>query len=88
MDFLIFTFPNCDKCEKMKNHLRNRGVEYQEFNLTRKESKIKIQEFLDIIKRDKTGAIILPTLIIQENGKVQKVVNSVEDLESWWASKE
>jgi len=72
----------------VETNLSNRGIEYQEYDLTKKESKMKIREFLGVIHRDQTGAIILPALIIQEKGQVQKVVNSVEDLESWWSSKD
>jgi glutaredoxin len=88
MEYLMFTYPNCPKCERLKEYLSTQGIAYEEFDLTRKESKLRIREFLHVLKRDDTGGIILPTLIIKEEEGIQAVINSREDFERWSQSKD
>jgi len=87
MEYLLFSYPNCAKCESLKDSLNSRGIAYEELDLTRKESKLRIREFLQVLKRDESGGIILPTLIIKENEGVKAVLNSREEFEQWWPSK-
>ena len=87
MEFLLFTYPNCPKCEELKKYLKETNFEGQECSLVLKESKIKIREFLKFIKRDDKGAIIIPTLIIQEDGQAVAVLNNREELENWLRSR-
>lgn len=63
-------------------------MEWEEYNLVQKESKLKIREFLGEIRRDDKGAIIIPTLVLQDEGDVQAVLNNRQELESWLKSKE
>jgi hypothetical protein len=58
-------------------------LEGQEYSLLMKESKLKIREFLNIIKRDDKGAIIIPTLLLQEEEGIAAVLNSRRELEEW-----
>ena len=63
--------------------------EGQEYNLVSKESKLKIRDFLSVLKRDdKGGAIIIPTLVLQKEGEVAAVINGRKELEDWLRSKE
>ncbi|MDH4197570.1 MAG: hypothetical protein OEW05_09205 [Candidatus Aminicenantes bacterium] len=87
MDFLLFTYPNCVKCDKMKQTLAQSQVPYQEFGLTLPQGKAKIREFLNHIKRDDKGAILLPTLIAHTQGIVRAVLTSAEEFETWWRSR-
>ena len=88
MDYFLFTYPNCSNCEELKNYLGESALEWEEYNLVQKESKLKIREFLDVIRRDDKGAIIIPTLVLQDKGEVQTVLNNRQELESWLKSKE
>lgn len=63
------------------------SLQGQEYNLTLKESKLKIREFLDSIKRDEKGAIIIPTMILEEEKKVVAVLNNSQELEDWLKSR-
>ncbi len=87
MDFLLFTYPSCDKCDKLKAALVEASTPYAEYSLTQGPGKAKIREFINVIKRDETGAIILPTLIGHTQGIVRTVLNSAEDFEQWLKSK-
>ena len=87
MEYFLFTYPNCTKCEEIKKYLGEADLEGQECNLVLKESKLKIREFLGCLKRDDKGAIIIPTLVLQENEEVVTVLNNSKELENWLRSK-
>jgi glutaredoxin len=87
MEYLMFTYPNCPNCDELKSYLAGTDLKGEECSLTIKESKLKIREFLNVIKRDEKGGIIIPVLIFQEEGQVAAVLNSREELESWLRSK-
>lgn len=83
MDFFLFTYPNCNKCEELKNYMKERSLPVEEFSLVQKESKLRIRNYLPRIKRDEKGSIIIPTLVLSENEEVMMVVNSLQELEEW-----
>ena len=87
MEYLFFTYPNCQKCDALKAHLQTTDLQGREFNLTQKESKLKIRDYLQILKRDDKGGIIIPTLILEEEGDVVSVFNDHEELSTWLRSK-
>ncbi len=88
MNYLLFTYPNCQRCEELKTYLAETELEGQEYSLLLKESKLRIREYLDSIKRDDKGAIIIPTLLLQDEGGVAAVVNNREELEEWLRSRD
>jgi glutaredoxin len=87
MDYLLFTYPNCLKCEALKKKLAEAGTAYAEYSLTQPPGKAKIREFINVIKRDETGAIKLPTLVAHTQGIVRAVLNTAEEFEAWSRSK-
>ncbi|MEE8605789.1 MAG: glutaredoxin domain-containing protein [Candidatus Aminicenantaceae bacterium] len=87
MEYFLFTYPNCEKCEAIKKVLAETELEGAEYNLSQKENKLKIREFLQILKRDEKGGIILPTLVLQEAGEVLAILNTQEELGDWLKSK-
>ena len=87
MDYLLFTYPNCKDCADLKKYLAENGLEAQEYSLVQKESKLKIRDFLGSIKRDDKGAIIIPTLVIQDDTGVAAVLNNRKELEEWLRSR-
>ncbi len=88
MDYLLFTYPNCSNCEKLKNYLTDTSLDWQEYCLVEKESKKRIRDFLADIKRDESGGIIIPTLIALDEGALAGVLNSHEELDDWLKSRE
>jgi arsenate reductase-like glutaredoxin family protein len=87
MEYFLFTYPNCEKCEAIKKVLAETELEGAEYNLSQKENKLKIREFRQILKRDEKGGIILPTLVLQEAGEVLAILNTQEELGDWLKSK-
>ena len=87
MEYYLFTYPNCEKCEAVKKVLAETDLKGDEYNLSRKESKMKIREFLSILNRDDKGGIILPTLVLREAGEVIATLNTQEELRNWLKSK-
>jgi glutaredoxin len=87
MEYFLFTYPNCQKCGAIKELLAETDMEGGEYNLSQKESKLKIREFLSVLKRDEKGGIILPTLVLQEAGEISAVLNTQEELRDWLKSK-
>ena len=88
MNYLLFTYPNCQRCEELKKYLVETELEGQEYSLILKESKLKIRDYLDSIKRDDKGAIVIPTLLLQDEGGVAAVVNTREEMEEWLRSRD
>ncbi|MGD9345690.1 MAG: hypothetical protein PVH84_07495 [Candidatus Aminicenantes bacterium] len=88
MQYILFTYPNCSQCEALKAHLNQNGYKTQEYSLTLKESKMKIREFLDVLKRDDKGGIVIPTLIVLCEGDVEAVLNTREEFVVWSRSKD
>ena len=88
MQYILFTYPNCSQCEALKTHLMSNGYKSQEYNLTQKDSKMKIREFLDVLKRDEKGGILIPTLIVLNEGDVETVLNTREEFEAWSQSRD
>ena len=87
MDYLLFTYPNCPKCESLKKRLAEMETVYAEYNLTQSQGKAKIRQFIKVIKRDDTGAIILPTLVAHTQGIVRAVINTAEEFDGWSKSR-
>ena len=87
MEYLLFTYPNCLKCEAMKKKLAEAQTAYAEYSLTQPPGKAKIREFINVIKRDETGAIKLPTLVAHTQGVVRAVLNTAEEFEDWSRSR-
>jgi glutaredoxin len=87
MDLLLFSYPNCLKCEKLKRLLAERGTPYTEYGLTQPAGKAKIREFLNHIRRDEKGAIMLPTLVAHTQGIVRAVLTSAEEYDEWSKSR-
>ena len=87
MDYLLFTYPNCAKCADLEACLRERTIEPAKFKVEEKAGRMRIREFLPYVKRDDKGSIILPTLVLQENGAVAAVINTRQELETWLSSR-
>jgi len=87
MEYLLFTFPNCQKCEDVKTFFRERDLPKREFDVTGKEGRLKIRDFIHSVKRDTQGAIILPTLLCLDDGRVEAVLNTREEFETWLRSR-
>ena len=87
MEYFLFTYPNCTTCGELRDYLGKSGIEGREYSLVLKESKMEIRRFLSHIKRDDKGAIIIPTLILQEKGKITAVLNNRQEAEDWLKSR-
>jgi len=87
MDYLLFTYPNCQKCEDLKAFLKTESIITYEYKVEQKEGRLKIREFLGHIKRDEKGSIILPTLILHDNGNVAAVMNNRQEVLEWLKSR-
>jgi glutaredoxin len=87
MEYLLFTMPGCLKCDALKADLKARGAAWQEFNLVHKEAKAKLREYREVIKRDETGAVILPALVLVDAGAALGAVHSSEELDGWLRSR-
>jgi glutaredoxin len=48
MEYLLFTLPNCPKCDAMKAYLKETSLEVQEFDLVKKGDRMKIREYLKV----------------------------------------
>jgi|GEM_PF-165759 len=92
MDYLLFTYPNCEKCEAFKAYLKGTlfegtPLEGEELSLVEKTGKMRIREYLGKIKRDEKGAIILPVFVLRDNGQVKGIFTDQAELDLWLKSR-
>lgn len=87
MDYLLFAYPNCPKCEDLKAYLRGAAVSAEVLDVAEKEGRTRIRAFLPHIRRDEKGSIILPTLVCHEGGRVAAVHNNREEFAAWLRSR-
>jgi glutaredoxin len=87
MEYLLFTYPNCHKCEEMKSFFTERRLAKQEYDVTGKDGRLKIRDFIHDVKRDDKGSIILPTLLCLEGGRPAAVLNTRAEFEAWLQSR-
>jgi glutaredoxin len=88
VDYLLFTYPNCQKCEELKVYMAAETLPAQLFKLEDKDGRMKIREFREHIKRNDDGSVKLPTLILRDEGAVAAVLNSRQELEEWLKSRD
>lgn len=81
MEPILYSFPNCGKCDEVKKYLKEKGIKYEEINAGLGEGRIKFRNFYsenkDQIKRDGQGAIPLP--IFEYNGKILQGLEGIID---------
>ncbi|HUU39037.1 MAG TPA: hypothetical protein VMW46_12650 [Candidatus Desulfaltia sp.] len=94
MDYLLFTYPNCDKCEALKDYLKTASaagaglpLRGEELSLVEKAGKMRVREYLGQIKRDEKGTIILPVFVLREEGRVLRIFNDQAELDGWLRSR-
>jgi glutaredoxin len=87
MTYELFTYPDCRKCEDLKDFLRGEDLRGQEFDLVQKDSRLKVRDYLALLKRDEKGSLILPILVLKDEAGVKAVLFSREELEAWLRSK-
>jgi hypothetical protein len=97
MDYLLFTYPNCDKCDTFKAYLKGTfpngtsiegtPLQGEELSLVEKAGKMRVREFLGQIKRDEKGAIILPVFVVREEGQVAGIFTDHVEFDRWLRSK-
>jgi hypothetical protein len=87
MDYLLFTYPHCQKCDDLKAYLGQAAVPVEVLDVADKAGRTRIRAFLPHVRRDEKGAIILPTLICAEDGRVAAVHNNRQEFAAWWRSR-
>jgi glutaredoxin len=87
MELLVFTLPGCSKCDRLKEFLQAGRLTYKEYDVSSKEGRSKIRDYIKTLRRDESGAIIIPTLIVEKNGETVGVFNSAEELGEWLKSR-
>ena len=88
MEYILFSYPSCPKCESLKKEISKTPFQGSECNLVKNEGKMKIRDYLKVINRDEKGAIILPTLLMIDKGNVEKVINTLQEFQSWLQSED
>lgn len=87
MDYLLFTYPNCEKCEAFRAYLKKTGFEGWELSLVDKESKMKLREYLGQVRRDEKGRIIVPVFVLRQDGQLLGVFQDLGELDAWLKSR-
>ena len=77
MEYKLFTLNGCEKCEKTKEYLKERGIGYREVNAGFGEGMKEFREFYkqnrESIKRENDGTTVLPIIVSDK-----KIVQGLE----------
>lgn len=87
MDYLLFTLPGCPKCDRVKELFKVRKIQATEYDVSTKDGRNRIRQYIKLLRRDSSGSVIIPTLIIEDNGQATAVLNSAEELDLWLKSR-
>lgn len=87
MEYLLFTLPGCSKCDRVKELLKVKGIMAAEYDVSTRDGRDKIRQYIKLLRRDSSGSVIIPTLIIEDNGQATAVLNSAEELDLWLKSR-
>jgi glutaredoxin len=83
MEYILYSYPNCPKCENVKKYLKEKGIKYEEINAGRGEGREKFRKFYyknkDRIQREKEGGVSLP-IFINEGKIIQGLENIISSL--------
>jgi len=84
MIYELYTFPHCERCEKVKEILKEKGIDYEEINLGTRVGKRTLGkiyfEICNKLKKDKNNMSVLPILVRKDNSKIE-VAQEVEGIE-------
>ena len=71
----LYTFPACEKCARLKEQLKSRGIAYEEVNAGLGDGRIKLKEltkqYHEQLKRDNSGWLILPMVVSRNDGSIE-----------------
>lgn len=77
----LYTLPNCHTCQDVGEYLQERGIQYEEVNLSKQQGLDELRSlrksYQGNIERDGRG-IILPILVQGNNGGIEKLVQGEE----------
>ena len=86
--YKLFTFPNCAKCEEVKEFLKEQPFSGAIIDLKSEEGNKQFREYYSIksikenIKRDDAGALKLPIVMLMNGNNVISTVQGVEETKS------
>lgn len=84
MEYTLYSFPNCQKCDEVKKYFKEKGIKYDEINAGLGKGRDEFREFYyknkNKIQREKDGAVMLPVLV--KNGEIiqglEKIISSLD----------
>ena len=81
--YAVYTLPNCEKCEEIKNFMKEKKIAYEEINVGSMEGMKKLVGLYinnkDKIVLDEKGAIVLPILVKSYSGYT-KIIQDVKEM--------
>ncbi len=83
--YKLFTFPNCSKCEEVKAYLSQHELDGSIIDLKSPEGNKEFRSYYsekqikDMIKRDQSGALKLPILLLMNSGSVLNAAQGIEE---------
>lgn len=85
MNYELFSYPRCTECAGVRQYLKERGIQFEEHDLSSLEGIKRIRDHLKTIRegveRDKSGGIKLPLVLMLDDDKIVDIVQDRESLE-------
>ena len=85
--YLLFTFPNCEKCEDVKDYLEKISISSDIINLKDPKGYKRFQnyykELREKLKRNEDNSVVLPVMLeVDDNNHIKQVAQSLDDVKS------
>lgn len=86
--YKIFTTVGCDKCEMVKQYLKDEGISGEEVSITEDEGVAELRQLYpkikDMVERDDTGSLPIPLIIFfDDNNEIIAVKHKQEEIEAF-----
>jgi glutaredoxin len=86
MTYKIYTMPNCEKCENIKEYLGSVQESYQEVDLGDDEGVAELRKIYvqlkDKIERTEDGQMPIPLFVSSEGDEVKQVGHTLDEVKA------
>lgn len=82
--YKLFVMPACDKCTAVKEYLKEKGMQFEEYDLTAAKGMDSFREYYPDIKekvtRNEDGSLVIPIMLVFDNSNMINFANKIDEV--------